>query len=149
MRNINNKIRRAFMKKMNEKGFTLVELIVVMAVLAVISAIAVPRFLGVQEDAKVEADYATAAMLGKAAELYLVKDGNTATTLTNAETVEALQVLLKTTKIDFVSKDFENNEGTLDFTDGENGEVIVKAQKGTDVALVQMYPRPEPTPATP
>jgi type IV pilus assembly protein PilA len=145
MRNINNKIRRAFMKKMNEKGFTLVELIVVMAVLAVISAIAVPRFLGVQEDAKVEADYATAAMLGKAAELYLVKDGNEAADLDAAAIGGTLQTTLKTTKIDFVSKDFNGNEGKIDFEEGTNGDVIVRAPIGTATQLTQMYPRPEPT----
>jgi type IV pilus assembly protein PilA len=58
----------------NKKGFTLIELIVVLAVLAVIMAIAVPRFLGVQEDAKKEADASTAAMIAKAAELYLVTE---------------------------------------------------------------------------
>ncbi|MDF2950376.1 MAG: Tfp pilus assembly protein PilE-like protein [Sedimentibacter sp.] len=129
------------MKKMNEKGFTLVELIVVMAVLAVISAIAVPRFLGVQEDAKVEADYATAAMLGKAAELYLVEDSNLISALNDATSVEILQGLLKTTKIDFVSKDFNGNEGTIEFTEGTNGEVIVEATNVTTTAVDQMYPR--------
>lgn len=129
------------MKRKNEKGFTLVELIVVMAVLAVISAIAVPRFLGVQEDAKLEADYATAAMLGKAAELYLVNDDNTTTTLNEAATVEALQGMLKTTKIDFVSKDFNGNEGTIEFTEGLNGEVIVEATNATTTAVEQMYPK--------
>ena len=130
------------MKIRNEKGFTLVELIVVMAVLAVISAIAVPRFLGVQESAKVEADYATAAMLGKAAELYLAVDGNSVVTLNDALTVADLQGELKTTTIEFVSKDFKGHENTLDFTEGTNGEVIVKAQNGEVVELVQMYPRP-------
>ena len=126
----------------NKNGFTLVELIVVMAVLAVISAIAVPRFLGVQENAKLEADYATGAMLGKAAELYLVDDDNSTTELNAAATVADLQLLLKTTDIKFVSKDFEGNEGTIDFTEGTSGEVIVKAQKGdvtTDIE--QLYPR--------
>lgn len=129
------------MKRKNEKGFTLVELIVVMAVLAVISAIAVPRFLGVQEDAKLEADYATAAMLGKAAELYLVNDGHTTTTLNEAATVEALQGMLKTTKIDFVSKDFDGKEGLIDFEEGTNGEVIVSAPLGEAATLTQMYPK--------
>jgi prepilin-type N-terminal cleavage/methylation domain-containing protein len=133
------------MKKMNEKGFTLVELIVVMAILAVISAIAVPRFLGVQEDAKVEADYATAAMLGKAAELYLVKDGNTTADLDAAAIDGSLQTTLKTTKIDFVSKDFDGNEGKIDFEEVINGEVIVSAPIGAVATLTQMYPRPEPT----
>lgn len=129
------------MKRKNEKGFTLVELIVVMAVLAVISAIAVPRFLGVQEDAKLEADYATAAMLGKAAELYLVNDGNTTTDLDNADSAVVLQGLLKTTKIDFVSKDFDGKEGLIDFEEGTNGEVIVSVPLGEAATLTQIYPK--------
>lgn len=132
------------MKRKNEKGFTLVELIVVMAVLAVISAIAVPRFLGVQEDAKLEADYATAAMLGKAAELYLVNaDGTTVSVgvLNAVTTAEELQGLLKTTKIDFVSESFDGNEGKIDFEEGTNGEVIVSAPIGAATELTKMYPR--------
>ncbi len=129
------------MKRKNEKGFTLVELIVVMAVLAVISAIAVPRFLGVQEDAKLEADYATAAMLGKAAELYLVNDENTTEELDAAASAVVLQDLLKTTKIDFVSKDFDGNEGLIDFEEGTNGEVIVSAPIGAATEVTQMYPK--------
>lgn len=66
----------------NKKGFTLVELIVVMAVLAIISAIAVPRFLGVQEKAREDADYATGAMIAKAAELYEAKENYSEPTIT-------------------------------------------------------------------
>lgn len=127
----------------NKNGFTLVELIVVMAVLAVISAIAVPRFLGVQESAKVEADYATGAMLGKAAELYLVDDDNTVETLNTdaAAAASTLQATLKTTNIKFVSNDFVGKETTIEFSEGTSGEVIVKAQKGAEVTKTQLYPR--------
>ncbi len=73
----------------NKKGFTLIELIVVLAVLAVIMAIAVPRFIGVQDKAKVDADESTLASIAKISELYLVKGdfekdkSYTGTTLTN------------------------------------------------------------------
>ena len=60
-------------KLRNKKGFTLIELIVVLAVLAIIMAIAVPRFVGVQEEAKVESDRATLANIVKISEFYLVK----------------------------------------------------------------------------
>jgi len=61
-------------KLKNRKGFTLIELIVVLAVLAIIMAIAVPRFLGVQEQAKDDADLQTIQMIAKGAEMYFVKN---------------------------------------------------------------------------
>jgi len=77
-----------FMNKMkNRKGFTLIELIVVLAVLAIIMAIAVPRFIGVQEKAKVNADISTKEMVTKAAELYFASTTSASTTVT----VEALK----------------------------------------------------------
>ena len=36
----------------NKKGFTLVELIIVIAILAILAAVAVPSFLGLQDEAK-------------------------------------------------------------------------------------------------
>ena len=42
---------RILSKKPGEKGFSLIELVVVIAVLAVLTAIALPNFLGVSEDA--------------------------------------------------------------------------------------------------
>ncbi|OPJ56332.1 competence type IV pilus major pilin ComGC [Alkalithermobacter paradoxus] len=63
---------KAVRKVMNsKKGFTLVELIVVLAVLGIIAGIAIPRFGNIQEESKRKADIATGAVIGKAAELAL------------------------------------------------------------------------------
>ncbi len=75
-------------KLKNRKGFTLIELIVVLAVLAIIMAIAVPRFIGVQADAEKKADNNTIELIAKAAELYFVaKDINTDTTISPSDLV--------------------------------------------------------------
>lgn len=65
---------RFFKKIKSNKGFTLIELIVVLAVLAIIMAIAVPRFLGVQQEAKEKADNNSVELIKKAAELYFAAE---------------------------------------------------------------------------
>ncbi|WP_283624270.1 prepilin-type N-terminal cleavage/methylation domain-containing protein [Clostridium butyricum] len=59
------------LKKKNElmkkkKGFTLVELIIVIAVIAVLAAIAIPKFGAVKKDANLRADQANAKIIATA-----------------------------------------------------------------------------------
>ena len=52
--------RREMSKKMNNKGFTLVELIVVLVILAILAAILVPTLMGYIDKARSEKDFGTA-----------------------------------------------------------------------------------------
>ncbi len=65
----------------NKRGFTLIELIVVLAVLAIILAIAIPRFVTIQDESRIKADAATAEQIIKAARLMEARrnDGNATT----------------------------------------------------------------------
>ena len=51
------KLKRQNKKK---KGFTLIELIIVIAIIAILAAIAIPNFLSIQRKARVKADIASA-----------------------------------------------------------------------------------------
>jgi len=57
-------------KKMNKKGFTLIELIVVVAIIAILAAVAVPTFLGARQDAADAVAYGDAVSLCNALNLY-------------------------------------------------------------------------------
>ncbi|WP_455538080.1 competence type IV pilus major pilin ComGC [Terrisporobacter sp.] len=65
------------MKKISkEKGFTLIEMVIVITIIGILSSIAVAKYSKVQENAKKNADYATAANLATAA-MISISDGNT------------------------------------------------------------------------
>lgn len=70
----------------NQNGFTLIELVVVIVVLGILSAIAVPKFIDIRSDAQSASINGLAGSLRAAAALakaqYLVTGNNTATTVT-------------------------------------------------------------------
>ena len=69
--------------KKNEKGFTLVELVIVVAILAILAALLVPRIMGNVEDAKKSKELANARTIASEITIHnaLVKVEGTGTTI--------------------------------------------------------------------
>ena len=63
------------MKKMNKKGFTIVELVIVIAVIAILAAVMIPTFGGIIKKANKSAVQQTAASLYKQAVAMDLSDG--------------------------------------------------------------------------
>jgi len=69
------KFNALFKKVRDQKGFTLVELLVVMAILAVLAALAVPKFGQMLEDSKYKTHQENVMMIYKAGEMYIASQG--------------------------------------------------------------------------
>lgn len=65
-----------FYKNMkNKKGFTLIELIVVIAILGILAAVAIPSYSGFQEKAKVSTNDANLKTIASAIQVYNAEKG--------------------------------------------------------------------------
>ena len=80
--------------KKNNKGFTLVELIVVLVILAILAAILVPTLLGYIDRARSEKDFSTAQTMRVAAQAAIDQaygDGNVPGTTNTATTIAQMK----------------------------------------------------------
>ena len=135
------------MKKMNKKGFTIVELVIVIAVIAILSAVLIPTFSGVVDNAKKTAAVADA----KAAyQEYVIGTAKTSTTADKHnfvyEYAEGVYVVIENGEVNkntFKTLDEAAKElGVIaDVTteDAETAAVTYKDDNGADVTIAKLY----------
>lgn len=97
------------------KGFMLLELIIVVAIVGILSAVAMPDILGMTNDAKAARIQADLSAIGTASEMYYVKNGEYPT---------ALSQLVDTTGANgYLKKMPEPPDKSVTYTVGSKGEV--------------------------
>lgn len=127
-----------FLKRINnKKGFTLVELVVVIAILGILAAIAIPRFTTQTQGAKEVADKASARNIVAAINM-AVADGTWEIATdqvqeTGTTTAVNLPDDLKPTYMDEVPKSQLSSDGTFTVTVAESA-IVIKAGE------YQVYP---------
>lgn len=117
----------------NEEGFTLVELIAVMALIAVLAVIGITRFAGITDKTRLEADYYLASAIASSAQAWIAEGDHSYNKNTiDIETLKKDSYLLKDVdyKTQTTSEFFK-----IDYEPSDN-KIIVKA--GNE----QFYPIP-------
>jgi prepilin-type N-terminal cleavage/methylation domain-containing protein len=106
------KMRHQMKKGRNQKGFTLVELMVVVVIIGILSAIAVPVYNSVSEKAKLNAHLANIRTIEGAIEAY--KAAEDTTDLSDIDVTEAGVGVL----VDDYIQTWPTSPGTYSVTDG-------------------------------
>ena len=100
------------MKKMlkNKKGFSLVELVIVIAIMGVLAAVAISMFNGMIQRSRRQADKARAQQIQKAIVTYITETGDSSLLQVDHDTVDDLLVWLQ-------------KQQTVEFSDGTENKV--------------------------
>ncbi|PKM78580.1 MAG: pilus assembly protein PilE [Firmicutes bacterium HGW-Firmicutes-15] len=120
-------IKEIVKRKENQKGFTLLELIIVMAILTVLAAIAIPKYTGVLDDSKKKANIANIKMIEEAADLYMTNEVDN-TALKTGDISTSTHTLLDKKYLKAIPKDPKNNDV---YTITRTGDQIVVTPKVT------------------
>ena len=112
-----------------DRGFTLLELLIVLAILAVIAAILIPNFFATTDRARLRSDIQSARVIQNAIELYRAERGSA------PDGVNIEQVLETLTTAGFLRARYTDiqTEGAVWAVDSEHGVVVNISQAADSV----------------
>ncbi|HHD2787715.1 prepilin-type N-terminal cleavage/methylation domain-containing protein [Clostridium perfringens] len=138
-----------FLKRQNKKkkGFTLIELIIVIAIIAILAAIAIPNFLSIQRKARVKADIASAKTIYDATSALIAEGKIVPTTNTVTFTLDNDKVTAEP-KNDEDSSELQSYLQTIPKPESianQNFKVTVKGPESSpiiqvDIGSANVYP---------
>ncbi|NLN41168.1 MAG: prepilin-type N-terminal cleavage/methylation domain-containing protein [Clostridiales bacterium] len=107
--------------KKNQKGFTLVELMVVVVIIGILVAIAIPVYNEVRDKAKQNAGEANKKIIERAIEVYLTDEGSSIEDLTGDD---GLQILVEEEYLKEIPEPPGGGSYSISTTKDEDGEVV-------------------------
>lgn len=121
------------MKKLNKKGFTIVELVIVIAVIAILAAVLIPTFSGVVEKAN------TSARLQKARNAFVEWSAESSANAEKTDKVIAIKVIegsADNTTYWFSVKDgsIKESANNTEITQSAKGDIIITVATDGDIS---------------
>lgn len=132
-------------KKNKRDGFTLVEMVIVVAILGILSGIGFMQFGKVQESSKKNADYAAAANLATAASLYMTDYPDAIKYEVDEDTFDiSLKVLKEKGYINSIPKSqSQKKEFNIVITKKEGNGEIINEELSVKSNNITFYPKEE------
>ncbi|TDX53035.1 type IV pilin protein [Orenia marismortui] len=129
------KLREMIANQKKEEGFTLIELMIVVAIIGILASIAVPKFAGVRNKAKVSAVQGDFKAIQSALSIYYTEKGAYPTSGVASALSAYIGADLQNKLVDGGPAAKNDNKYHYTASGGQSFEIITKLGNGDDIKL--------------